>query len=247
MFFFREKKILITDFFPSDYVDIHSHLLPGIDDGAKNLSESIALIEQMSSYGIHHFVTTPHVLGTIYPNTTDTILSKLEKVKNALSKKGLSNISLDAAAEYMLDEHFLERLSNNDILPLKHPYVLIEMSYYNAPNTLYEILFEIQLKGFKPVLAHPERYHFYHQDYNSYYKLKNAGCLFQLNLLSLTDYYDKGVQRTAKRLLKDKLYDLSGTDAHHMKHLEFLKKISTKNNSLLLKPLFENNTALFGS
>ncbi len=242
MLFFKKNKIPLNDFFSEGFVDIHSHLLPGIDDGAKNLDTSIALIQKMSSYGIKNFITTPHVLGDVYPNTPEIIKSKLKKVKAALQKRGITDISIDAAAEYMLDEQFSEYLDNDAILPLKDQYILVEMSYFNAPINLYELLFKIQLKGYKPVLAHPERYIFYHNDFNHYYKLKKAGCLFQLNLLSLTDHYGKHIQKTAEKLLKENVYDFVGTDVHHENHLLLLQKISTSKNLKKLEPLLLNNT-----
>jgi len=223
-------------------VDIHSHLLPGIDDGAKDLTNSIELIKKMSGYGIKNFITTPHVLGDVYPNTTEIILDKLEIVKSELINVGVSDVKIKAAAEYMLDEQFCKKLEDNDLLTLKDNIILVEMSYFNAPFNLYEIIFEIQNKGFKPLLAHPERYNFYHNDFNSYYKLKKSGCLFQLNLLSLTQQYGKNVQSTAFKLLKENLYDFVGTDTHHHNHLNLLQKIGDKKLSSKIEGLLQNNT-----
>ncbi|WP_435415584.1 tyrosine-protein phosphatase [Polaribacter aestuariivivens] len=245
MFFFKKKGIPLTDFFSNDFIDIHSHLLPGIDDGAKNLKNSLELILKMHSYGIKNFITTPHVLGDVYPNSSETIKNKLKEVQTALKEKGYLDININAAAEYMMDEQFSLRLENDDILPLKDKYVLVEMSYFNAPINLYEILFEIQLKGYKPVLAHPERYNFYHNDFDNYFKLKKAGCLFQLNLLSLTEQYGKNVQKISNEILKANLYDFVGSDTHHHHHLELLKKIGTKNNFKKIKDLLENNIKFF--
>lgn len=245
MIFFKKKNIPLTNFFSEGFVDIHSHLLPGIDDGAKNLDNSIELISKMHSYGIKNFITTPHVLGNVYPNSTITIKEKLQQVKTGLKNRGITDISISAAAEYMMDEQFSERLEKNDILTLKDNYILVEMSYFSAPINLYEVLFEIQLKGYKPILAHPERYNFYHNDFNNYYKLKNAGCLFQLNLLSLTEQYGKSVQKISEKLLKEGLYDFVGTDTHHHNHLELLKKIGTKKNLEKIKHLIQNNIKKF--
>jgi tyrosine-protein phosphatase YwqE len=175
MLFFKKKEIPLDEFFPKGFVDMHSHLLPGIDDGAKDLDTSIALIQKMSSYGIKNFITTPHVLGDMYPNTPEIIKSKLNEVREALQKRNITDITIDAAAEYMLDEQFSAILEKDKLLTLKDNYILVEMSYFNAPINLYEILFEIQLKGYKPVIAHPERYNFYHNDFKHYYKLKTAG------------------------------------------------------------------------
>lgn len=244
MFFFKKKEIPLPDFFPSEFIDIHSHLLPGIDDGSKNLDNTLELISTMYSYGIKNFVTTPHVLGDVYPNSTATILQKLNEVQEALQQKGMHDITFRAAAEYMMDEQFLERLKNNDILTLKDHYVLVEMSYFNAPYNLYDIIFEIQLKGYKPILAHPERYNFYHNDFENYYKLKKAGCLFQLNLLSLTEQYGSHVQKVSNQLIKEGLYDFIGTDTHHHNHLRLMTKVSTEKNKKKIQHLLENNKKL---
>ena len=239
--FFSKKRIPLTDFFTNSFVDIHSHLLPGIDDGAKDIDTSIALILKMASYGIKNFITTPHVLGNVYPNSTAVIKEKLAVVQKELEKREIKGISIHAAAEYMLDEEFSALLEQKDILVLKDNYILVEMSYFSAPINLYEVLFKIQLKGYKPVLAHPERYNFYHSDFKSYYKLKQAGCLFQLNLLSLTDQYGKGVQKISKKLLKENLYDFVGTDTHHQNHLALLPKIGTKKTLDKITHLLDNN------
>ena len=245
MLFSQKKKIPLPHFFQNDFVDIHSHLLPGIDDGAKDIEHAIALILKMASYGIKNFITTPHVLGSVYPNSTAVIQQKLAEVQQELKRREINDISIRAAAEYMLDEQFSELLKKEDILVLKDNFILVEMSYFNAPINLYEMLFEIQLKGYKPILAHPERYGFYHTNFESYYKLKKAGCLFQLNLLSLTEHYGKGVQKVTKKLLKENLYDFVGTDAHHQGHLELLQEIGTQKNLKKIKPLLENNKKFF--
>ncbi len=244
MLFFKKKNIPLNQFFPKGFVDIHSHLLPGIDDGAKNLQSSIELIQKMSSYGIKNFITTPHVLGDVYPNSSKTIKEKLLEVQNELKRQNISDVTISAAAEYMMDEQFVKLLEKDDILTLKDNYVLVEMSYFSAPFNLYEVLFEIQLKGYKPILAHPERYNFYHTNFENYYKLKKAGCLFQLNLLSLTPQYGNNVQKISSKLLNEGLYDFVGTDTHHSKHLELLKKIGNEKIKKTIFHLLENNKKL---
>ncbi len=244
MFFFKKKEIPLHEFFPDGFVDIHSHLLPGIDDGAKNLEDSISLISKMYSYGIKNIITTPHILGEVYPNSSETIKSKLEEVKAELKNRDFNDLNIRAAAEYMMDEQFIKLLKANDILTLKDNYILVEMSYFNAPYNLYDILFDIQLKGYKPVLAHPERYNFYHNDFNNFYKLKKAGCVFQLNLLSLTEQYGKGVQKIAHKLLKENMYDFVGTDTHHHNHLKLLNKIGSEKIKRQIEHLLENNRKL---
>ena len=245
MLFFKKKPIPLNEFFPKGFVDIHSHLLPGIDDGAKDLNASIKLITKMSSYGIQNIITTPHVLGDLYPNSSSLIKQKLEDVKKELATRGITDIKVHAAAEYMIDEQFSELLKANDILTLKDNFILVEMSYLAAPFNLFEVLFEIQLKGYKPILAHPERYHFYHTDFEKYYQLKRAGCLFQLNLLSLTPHYGKNVQKISFKLLQEGLYDFVGTDTHRTDHLETLKKIGSLKIKKSIHHLLEHTTNTF--
>ncbi|WP_036841390.1 tyrosine-protein phosphatase [Polaribacter sp. Hel_I_88] len=241
MFFFKSKEIPLNEFFPEDFIDIHSHLLPGIDDGAKDLNDSIDLIQKMASFGIKNFITTPHVLGDVYPNTPEIIKAKLTEVQNELKKRNITDISITAAAEYMMDEQFSAILEKGNILTLKDNLVLVEMSYFSPPNNLYDILFQLGLKGYKPVLAHPERYNSYHNNFREFTKLKRAGCLFQLNLLSLTNNYGREVQKTSERLLKENLYDFVGTDTHHLNHLQLLKTIATKKNLSKVEALLNNN------
>ena len=178
-------------------------------------------------------------------HASDIIKQKLKEVKEELVKRKMNDIKIEAAAEYMMDEQFSKLLEKDDILTLKEKYVLVEMSFFSAPINLYEIIFEIQLKGYKPVLAHPERYIFYHNDFNHFYKLKKAGCLFQLNLLSLTEQYGKSVQKASNKLLKEGLYDFVGTDTHHHHHLELLKKIGTQKSLKNINLLLKNNIKVF--
>tara|TARA_R110002126_G_scaffold286935_1_gene439217 strand:+ start:1964 stop:2710 length:747 start_codon:yes stop_codon:yes gene_type:complete len=246
MFFLKGKTIPLDEFFPKGFIDIHSHLLPGVDDGATDLDTSMALIQRMSSFGIKNFITTPHILGDVYPNTPAIINNKLAVVKKELANRNITDISIATAAEYMLDEQFSELLEQDaPLLTLKDNLVLVEMSYFSPPINLFEILFQMQLKGYKPILAHPERYSSYHRDPRIYQKLKTAGCLFQLNLLSLTEHYGIGVQKTAYKLIDENRYDFVGTDTHHENHLQLLQKIATKKNFKKIAPIMERNTVRF--
>lgn len=239
------KKIPLKDLYPNNYVDIHSHLLPGIDDGAKNLEDSIDLIERMDKQGISNFRTTPHVLGDIWENSSSTIKEKEALLRKELEVRELNHINIHACAEYMMDDNFSKLLEKNDILPLKDNYILVEMSFFNPPFNLDDILFQIQLKGYIPVLAHPERYSFYHNQFSTYEKLIEAGCLFQLNILSLTEQYGDKVTKTALKLLKQGMYTFVGSDTHHKRHLKLSEKLGTQKTKKLLTPLFENNIKTF--
>lgn len=244
MFFFKKKIIPLIEIIPDGFIDIHSHLLPSIDDGAKNIDESIKLIKEFKKNGITNIVTTPHILGTFWPNTPEIINNKLSKVKSELKSRKVTDINIHAAAEYMLDEKFMKLLYQKELLTIKGNYILIELSYVNPPENVFDIIFEIQANGYTPILAHPERYLFYHYKFDIYKKFKEKGCLLQLNLLSLTNYYGSEVYRTAKELLKNNLIDFAGTDVHNMNHMQYLNKIGTKKNIDLILPILKNNIEL---
>ena len=241
------KRLPLNKFYPTQFIDIHNHLLPGIDDGAKSIEDSLNLVNTLEEYGVTNFINTPHVLGGVWENSSETIKNAEAKLKQALKENGKEHINIHASAEYMMDDNFMRLLKNNDILPLKDKYILVEMSFFNPPFNLEDILFQIQFKGYIPVLAHPERYAFYHNDLNQYKKLIDAGCLFQLNLLSLTSQYGDHVKKTAYKLIKEGYYTFVGSDTHHSRHLKLMQEISNTKNKKLLDPLFENNIKYFGN
>lgn len=233
MFSFLKSKPKLKELIPNNYVDIHSHLLPGIDDGAKNLDDSKLILEHMKSFGFKKVITTPHTIKTVWNNTRETIFTAKSEVISALPDLS-SELSLDCASEYMMDENFVQLFKSEKLLTLKDNFVLVEMSYLNPPIQLLDILFELQLEGYKPVLAHPERYTFYHNKPKEYEKLKKAGCKFQMNLLSSVGYYGKEVMLTADKLLQHDMIDFVGSDIHHQHHLaSFDHKIGIKNQEKL--------------
>jgi len=238
--FFKPKPFLL-DFIPDDYVDIHSHLLPGIDDGASTIEDTVKLINGLESLGFTKFITTPHVMSGVWNNTKPDIE---EKLKNTIAELTIPTIKgrFRAAAEYMIDAEFRELFKTEPLLTLRDNYVLVEISYLNAPIQLYDILFELQTCGYKPVLAHPERYNFYHHTLQEYQKLKNAGCLFQLNMLSAVGYYGPNVSKAVDYLLSKNLIDFVGSDVHHTRHLEYIRKKVVLKNHKQLPAIFQNNS-----
>lgn len=238
--FFKSKPVL-QDLIPDDHVDIHSHLLPGIDDGAKTLEHSLKLIKALQSFGISQIITTPHVMQHVWDNSAEQIQTKKEETIVELQKNKIE-IPFRAAAEYMMDDNFVTLFKEKKLLTLKKNYVLVEMSYINAPIQLYTILFDLQIAGYIPVLAHPERYLFYHNNFDEYLKLKKAGCLFQLNLLSTVGYYGAEIAKIADQLLQKGMYDYVGSDVHHSNHIAaFEQKVKIKNINPL-KDVFANNS-----
>lgn len=240
MLTFFIPKVFLRDLIPNDFVDIHSHLLPGIDDGAKNIGDSLSLIQELQKIGFEQFITTPHIMTSVWDNTRSSINDSLEITRNELKNKNV-NVKINAAAEYLIDTNFITLFKTEQLLTLKENYVLVEISYFNPPLQLFEILFELQIAGYKPILAHPERYSYYHNNFSEYKKLKKSGCLFQLNLLSTIGYYGKSVAETATKLLNLGMIDFVGSDVHHENHiLGFSKKIISKDN-LPLKEAIDRN------
>lgn len=234
------KNIYLIDLIEG-ITDFHNHILPGLDDGAKNLDESLNLIEGFKSIGIQKIICTPHVMGDYYPNTPETINKALETVQK------VSDIEISASAEYMMDQTFLEIIEQKEILPLIDNNVLVEMSYFQAPINLHEILFRLQNNAFAPILAHPERYAYYHRNFGKYEDLKERGCKLQLNMLSLSGHYGSGIQKVAFLLLEKGLLDYIASDTHRIDHIEKLKKIKIKaKHKNLIENLAENNKMLFG-
>lgn len=211
--------------FPSGYTDLHCHLLPGLDDGAPDPETALDLLGQMVELGIRHFTCTPHVMEGMWMNNTRKILQTLQDFSPLVEERFGTTVALQAAAEYMIDDGFNPLIRKEDLLPLYDNLILVELSFVAPPIQLFTTLAEMQVAGYRPVLAHPERYFFYHNDLDAYQHLKDAGCLFQLNLLSLSNYYGKDVRLCAEKLLKLGMYDLTGTDLHHDRHAQQLTKM----------------------
>lgn len=248
MFSLFSKKVLLKDHF-TDFVDIHNHILPGLDDGASTVDDSLELLLKFSEMGITNFIATPHVMNDYYPNTPETITTALATLKNALRSKGLTNFKISAAAEYMMDQAFLELMEREKLLCLKKNFVLVEMSYFQAPININEILFKLQTRQYKPVLAHPERYIYLHsKKLEKYLELKERGCCFQINALSLVGHYGKNIQDAAYALLDQELIDFIGTDTHQLRHLEKLDTLKIpQKRSRQLEPIIKQTKNTFSS
>lgn len=217
MLSFFTKKNKVTDISWLG-VDIHSHILPGIDDGSPDVSTSLRFIKALENLGFNHLIATPHIFRELYPNTKETI-GQAKKILQAEMDKENVFIKLSAGAEYMIDQDFN---LNDSLVSLNQKHLLIEMSYLSESPGISKTIFDIEIKGFQPVLAHPERYTFYFKDKSRLRRFKEKGCLMQLNLLSILGYYGKDVKQLAELMLKEKMYDFAGTDLHHDKHLSTL-------------------------
>src|SRR3989304_2304283 len=165
-----------TEFFPVT-TDMHSHLIPGIDDGAKTTEDSIRLIQGLQTLGYARLITTPHITGDHYKNTPEIILTGLNALQQVLAERKIE-VSLHAAAEYFLDEWFLKKLQQGKLLSFgSENYVLVETGFLNKPANFTQIISEIKSAGYKPILAHPERYLYLYDDFNHYFRLRESGIL----------------------------------------------------------------------
>lgn len=202
--------------------DIHSHVLPGIDDGAKDLEQSCDLLKGLLNLGFKSFVFSPHVMGDYFPNNNESIEKALQQLENKISINNI-NTKVAAAAEYFYDDRLINFLENDELRTIGNTkYFLFEISFKMRPHGLKQFIYDAQLKGYNPVLAHPERY-----KYLSEADLKDfaqRGVLFQLDLMALTGHYGKDERKKAEFLIDNDMYSFVGTDVHHYGHLEVIKK-----------------------
>ena len=205
--------------------DIHSHLIPAIDDGSKSIDESLAILNSMSRLGYKKIITTPHIIVDRYPNSTERVLRGLERLREAIDADNL-DIELEVGAEYYMDEEFSRRLDIDDILTIgDEKYLLFEASYNLKPIVFEEIIYKMQVKGYRPILAHPERYRYISNPKDDFLKLKELGLLLQLDINSLGGHYGKSAKNHAKILIKLGIVDFLGSDVHNIKQVSFLEKI----------------------
>jgi protein-tyrosine phosphatase len=208
-------------------VDMHAHVLPGLDDGADSMEKALDMVAEFIRLGYRKLILTPHIMGDFYKNNPHNIHGQLSLLQQAVQLRGWP-IALACAAEFFLDEWFLEKVNGTEpLLSFGNQYVLFETSYINEPLNFKGAVFALQSAGYKPVLAHPERYTYLYGRFEELQKIRETGVLFQLNLNSLTGYYSQGARRVAEKLVDKKLIDFVGSDAHHTRHLHALTKTAT--------------------
>jgi|SRR5690606_35097512 len=208
-------------------VDMHNHILPGIDDGSANVAQSLSLIKGLNTMGFQKFICTPHIMEGVHPNTKSTISRSCTELDKALRAEG-SKIEIFAAAEHMIDDGLQTLIEKDNLCLMPGGYVLIEMSYLSESKALFQVIMDIQKLGYKPILAHPERYSYFHYNFDMYKQIKDAGCLMQLNLLAISRYYGTEVKVAALTMIKSGMYDFVGTDVHHERHLNALIEVVKK-------------------
>lgn len=235
------------NYLPIDFsvfkADLHSHLIPGIDDGSPTMEASIEMIKEFKAMGLKKIITTPHVMSDYYKNTPEIILSGLSDLKQELKNQYIE-IEIEVAAEYNLDDGLEGIIDSKSILTFGNSHVLFELPFMQEPRNFQEIVFKFQTTGYQPVLAHPERYSFWHKNFEKYEELKSKGILFQINLLSLTGHYSPEVKKVAEKMVDANLIDFVGTDCHRLEHLQTLKSFSNSKyfNILAKSSRILNNT-----
>jgi protein-tyrosine phosphatase len=202
--------------------DMHSHLIPGIDDGSKSMDETIAMLSKFKELGYKKIITTPHVMSDFYKNTPETILDGLEEVKIELKRINL-DIEIEAAAEYYFDETLFHKLDSDEFLTFSGKHVLIEFSFSIMPQEHERLFYDMRIKGYKPVIAHFERYLYFHGSIEQARDWREKGMLIQMNINSLFGHYGPDVKKQAEALVDAGLIDLIATDCHRIEHLNILE------------------------
>lgn len=212
--------------------DIHSHILFDVDDGSDSIEESIELLKKMSSVGFDKVILTPHYIeSSEYTSENEEKLEKLEQLKKVVKENNI-DIKIYLGNEIFINKELINYIKENKIYSLNNSkYILVELPFHNQILNIEDIMYEIKYNGFIPIIAHPERYTYFQEDYTLVENLKNEGILFQSNYSSILGHYGKGAKKLMKKMLKDRYIDYLGTDIHHIHKtyvIDNFKKIEKK-------------------
>ncbi|MBP3635024.1 MAG: hypothetical protein J6J17_01005 [Bacilli bacterium] len=228
-------------------IDIHSHLLYGVDDGSKSIEESVLIIKKLNKIGFTDIILTPHYINYSSYNSCKTNNSiRFQDLKIRLANENI-NVNLYLGNEIYIDDEIMDLLKNNTISSLNDSkYLLIELPMSGEHESYYDIFLDLINIGYKVILAHPERYISFQKDFNKIYELKEIGVLFQCNIGSILDEYGKKARKTIIRLLKEHLITFVSTDIHHeKKNYMFVENAKKKFRKYItekeINDLFENN------
>ena len=239
----KEQKDIETEFKLPITTDIHSHILPGLDDGAANPDKSLEMLKRMAELGYERMVATPHVMVDGYKNSTSHILSSIERLRDSAAAFSIG-IELDTAAEYYMDEELSRRLESGDILTIGAEYLLFETSFFCEPLNLHEMIYEITMRGYRPLMAHPERYRYINDIQDFYGRLREAGVSFQVNINSFGGYYGSDAKEKAYYLSENGMVDFLGSDIHGTGQIDYMSDILSKGvlESVISKNKILNDT-----
>ena len=219
--------------------------MPAIDDGIQTVEEGLDILREMEALGYQKVITTPHTRSYHFENTPEIILSGLKKMQRAIKDSGI-NISMEAATEYYLDESFVNILEKGEpLMTFGRNYVLFETDFRVPPQVLKEVVFLMNMKGYKPVYAHPERYFYLMENPQLLEKMIDREVVFQLNAVSLAGAYGKPIQKFAEKLVNRGVVGMVGTDCHHIRYIDAIKQaVKTKHYQKLMQSKLLNNTLL---
>lgn len=241
----EEPPSALTDY-SGMLVDFHNHVLPGIDDGSRNIDDSIAMLRNFQQLGFKKVVASPHSMAEGYVNSTARILEKRDLVREAMAQQGI-DIQFDAAAEYYMDELFIQKIETKDLLTVGKNYVLMELSYLTKPQNPGEVIYKLQTAGYNLILAHPERYPYYYEEsFEQYKRFKDRGVYFQINLGSLAGKYGAGAKYTAEKMINENMVEFAGSDLHNLGQFDTLRAClqSKHMEKLFNSDRFKNKTLL---
>ena len=205
------------------FTDVHSHILPGVDHGSQSIDESIEMLKAEFDMGITKVMCTSHVTAETFENTPETLTASYKTLKQAVEEEGLP-VEIYVSAEYRIDEYWTSEYEAGHLLPLPGNRILLENSFAQELIGIDNLMFDLQVKGYIPILAHPERYHYYNDRRDRYKTLHNASVRFQVNLLSLAGYFGNGSRDRAVWLIQNGLCDMLGSDMHNMDHAKIIKE-----------------------
>lgn len=231
-FFNRKNNSTSGKFF--FHTDIHSHVCPGIDDGATSPEKGATLVGRLSELGIEKMIATPHVTDEVFPNTIEIIDQSFSNLRDEMARQNV-NMDITVSSEYRIDNLLRTFLSNGNVRPFPGNYILVECGWINEPINLTEFINGLVSKhGYKPILAHPERYPYYEKNPDRLIRLHQSGLRFQINLLSLAGFYGKQTKHMAEWLLEHKLVSFVGSDVHNNAHINCLENYLTSSEYRLL-------------
>ena len=241
MFSFFKKKYSPKSSLGFLQLDMHNHVLPGVDDGAKNLEESLNMLRKYAEIGWSHIVATPHINEAYYPNQPADLIKVCAHLKKILLKEEIP-ITLELAAEYQTDALFRSQLEDGTLLTFKGNRILIELPFFQPPLDWEQYFFDAQMKGFTPVLAHAERYLYWKKELKNFDILLDRGVELQLNLSSLIGKYGADVKELAEMLIHNNAYQWVASDAHSAEDLEQLRvRLPQKWPAALQMKQYKNN------
>ena len=238
---FKRKREQVKLFY---HTDVHCHILPGVDHGSQSVEQSLEMLRAQAEMGIDSVILTSHVTAVTFENTRESLMDAFLKLKDAVTDDGL-DMKLYLSAEYRMDEYFDKEYAADHLIPMPGNHILLENSFQQELMNLNELLFDLQVKGYRTILAHPERYSYYSRRRKRYEELHNAGARFQINILSFTGYFGEEARESALWFAKNGMIDYLGSDMHNLKHahiiMDYLNSKEWKKLSKEIEPTVKND------